>query len=393
MTAPDTLHRHIQDARRRFERAGIEAVEAAIDADVLARHALGGWERGQLLAGLRDACPPNFAEGFEPLVRRREQREPTGYVTGHREFWNVEIEVGPGVLIPRPETELLVEEVLARVTSRAEEPVLSERHGDSRAEGPVLSERHGDSRAEEPVLSERRGGPRAEGPVLSERHGDSRAEGPVLSERHGDSRAEGPVLSERHGDSRAEGPHLRIADVGTGSGCLAVALARWLPGAHVLAIDVSEAALRVARRNAARHEVGDRVLVLQGDLLQSADGLFDVIVSNPPYVPAGDLASLQPEIREFEPVGALNGGLDGLDVIRRLVPEAATRLVPGGWLMFEFGFGQSEGVRAIMAGEPRLALVDLRADLAGIPRVAVARRLAMDPAPRIPDLESRTPKP
>ena len=309
MTAPDTLHRHIQDARRRFARAGIEAVEAAIDADVLARHALGGWERGQLLAGLRDACPPGFAEGFEPLVRRREQREPTGYLTGHREFWSLEFEVGPGVLIPRPETELLVEEVLARVTSRV------------------------------------------------------------------------------------EGSHLRLADVGTGSGCLAVALARWLPGAQIVATDVSDAALRVARRNAACHKVGDRVLVLQGDLLQSADGLFDVIVSNPPYVPAGDLASLQPEILAFEPVGALEGGLDGLDVIRRLVPEAATRLVPGGWLMFEFGFGQSEGVRAIMAGEPRLALVDLRADLAGIPRVAVARRLAMDPAPRIPDLESRTPKP
>jgi release factor glutamine methyltransferase len=313
MTSADTLHRHIQDARRRFERAGVEAVEAAIDADVLARHALGGWERGRLLAGLRDASPPGFAEGFESLVRRREQREPTAYLTGHREFWNIEIEVGPGVLIPRPETELLVEEVLARVTSRAEEP----------------------------------------------------------------------VLSERRVTSRVEGPHLRIADVGTGSGCLAVALARWLPGAHIVATDVSDAALRVARRNAARHEVGDRVLVLQGDLLQSADGLFDAIVSNPPYVPAGDLASLQPEIREFEPAGALEGGLDGLDVIRRLVPEAATRLVPGGWLMFEFGFGQSEGVRAIMAGEPRLALVDLRADLAGIPRVAVARRnpAASDLAP------------
>ena len=312
-TAGGTLHSCIQKARRRLERAGIEAVEAAIDADVLARHALGGWERGQLLAGLRDACPPAFAEGFEPLVRRREQREPTGYLTGHREFWNIDIEVGPGVLIPRPETELIVEEVLARVTSRAEEP----------------------------------------------------------------------VLSERRVTSRVEGPHLRIADVGTGSGCLAVALARWLPGAHIVATDVSDAALRVARRNAARHEVGDRVLVLQGNLLQGTDGLFDVIVSNPPYVPAGDLASLQPEIREFEPAGALEGGLDGLDVIRRLVPEAATRLVPGGWLMFEFGFGQSEGVRAIMAGEPRLALVDLRADLAGIPRVAVARRnpAASDLAP------------
>jgi len=327
MTAPDTLHSHIQDARRRFERAGIEPVEAAIDADVLARHALGGWERGQLLAGLRDACPPGFAEGFDPLVRRREHREPTGYITGHREFWNIEIEVGPGVLIPRPETELLVEETLARVSGR------------------------------EPAADPPPTGPAAVPPHHARPHAQ-----------------------------------LRLADVGTGSGCLAVALARWLPGAHIVATDMSDAALGMARRNAARHEVGDRVLVLQGNLLQSTDGLFDVIVSNPPYVPAGDLASLQPEIREFEPVGALDGGQDGLDVIRRLVPQAAARLVPGGWLMFEFGFGQSEGVRAIVAGEPRLVLVDVRADLAGIPRVAVARRRAPDPESRVPSPESRAPE-
>jgi release factor glutamine methyltransferase len=291
MTTADTLHGHIQEARRRFERAGIEAVEAAIDADVLARHALGGWERGQLIAGLRDACPPGFGDAFEALVRRRERREPTGYITGHREFWNLDIEVGPGVLIPRPETELLVEEALARLSG-----------------------------------------------------------------------------------VRSASARARLADVGTGSGCLAVALARWLPGALILATDTSDDALRVARRNVARHEVGDRVLVLQGNLLQGTTGLFDGIVSNPPYVPAGDVSSLQPEIRAFEPVGALDGGRDGLDVIRRLVPEAAARLVPGGWLTFEFGFGQSEGVRAVVADEPRLDLVDLRADLAGIPRVAVARR-------------------
>jgi release factor glutamine methyltransferase len=259
-------------------------------------------------------------------VCRRERREPTGYITGHREFWNIEIEVGPGVLIPRPETELLVEETLARVSAREPAP-------DALPTSPAAVPPHH---------------PR---------------------------------------------PHarMRIADVGTGSGCLAVALARWLPFAHLVATDMSDAALRVARRNAARHEVGDRVLVLQANLLQSTNGLFDVIVSNPPYVPAGNLASLQPEIREFEPVGALDGGHDGLDVIRRLVPEAAARLVPGGWLMFEFGSGQSEGVRAIVAGEPRLDLVDLRADLAGIPRVAVARRRAADSESRIPNPESRVP--
>ena len=114
--------------------------------------------------------------------------------------------------------------------------------------------------------------------------------------------------------------------------------------------------------------------LVRGDLLDAHDGPFDVIVSNPPYVPSGDIPTLQREVRDFEPVGALDGGPDGLDIIRRLVPEAASRLVEGGWLVFEFGFGQADGVRAIIAAEPRLELVAIREDLAGIPRIAVARQ-------------------
>jgi release factor glutamine methyltransferase len=302
MTMGGTLHERIQEARRRFERAGIDPVEAAVDADVLARHALGGWERGRLLAAVRDACPPAFNDAFEPLVRRREAREPTGYITGRREFWELDIEVGGGVLIPRPETEILVEETLGRLCGH---------EADETAAGVV------------------------------------------------------------HAPAR---PRLAIADVGTGSGCIAVALARWLPGATITAIDASEAALDVARRNAARHDVGDRVLPVKGDLIRDAAGPFDAVVSNPPYVPTGDLERLQPEIRLYEPVSALDGGPDGLDVIRRLVLEAADRLRPGGWLLFEFGYGQAERVREIISAAAALAIVDLRADLAGIPRVAIARK-------------------
>jgi release factor glutamine methyltransferase len=300
----DTLHRRIQDARQRFERAGIEPAEAAVDADVLARHALGGWERGQLLVRQHDACPAGFAGVFDTLVRRRERREPTGYIIGHREFWNLDIEVGPGVLVPRPETELLVEETLARLS----------------AGGPETDPR--------------------------------------------------PALA-----PRARAARLRIADVGTGSGCIAVALARWLPSAKVIAIDASDGALAVARRNAVRHDVSDRVRCVRGDLLAGVAGPFDAVVSNPPYVPAPDIAGLQPEVRDYEPAQALSGGLDGLEVIRRLVPEGAAVLGPGGWLLFEFGFGQADGVRAIIAAEPRLELVETRLDFAGIPRVAVARRV------------------
>jgi len=294
----DTIRRRMQEARRRFEQAGIEPDEAAIDADVLARHALGGWERGQLIVRQHDACPAGFPGIFEALVRRRERREPTGYIIGHREFWNLDIEVRPGVLIPRPETELLVEEALSRLSP------------------------------------------------------------------------DGPTRDGRPGPAPA-----RVADVGTGSGCIAVALARWLPLAEVVAIDASDEALAVARLNATRHEVSARVRFLKADLLAGAAGPFDAVVSNPPYVPAPDLAGLQPEVRDHEPLLALSGGIDGLDVVRRLVPDAAAVLRPGGWLLFEFGFGQAGGVRAIIAAEPRLELVAIREDLAGIPRIAVARRV------------------
>jgi len=307
MVHADTLHRRIQDARRRFERAGIEPAEAAVDADVLARHALGGWERGQLLVRQHDPGPAGFAGVFEPLVRRRERREPAAYIIGHREFWNLDIEVRPGVLIPRPETEFLVEEALARLSPDA---------GD-------------------------RGGR--------------------------------PVPADAMPRARP-----RIADVGTGSGCIAVALARWLPSGEVVAIDASDDALAVARGNAERHEVSGRVRLLKGDLLAGVAGPFDAVVSNPPYVPAGDIGSLQPEVRDYEPLQALAGGDDGLDVIRRLVPEAAAVLRSGGWLLFEFGFGQADRVRAIITAEPTMELVDVRPDLAGIPRVAIARRLESD---------------
>jgi release factor glutamine methyltransferase len=295
MIHTDTIHRRLQGARRRFEAAGIEPAEAAVDADVLARHALGGWERGQLIVGLHDACPAGFAGIYEALVRRRERREPTGYIIGYREFWNLDIEVCPGVLIPRPETELLVEEALARLSP------------ESLALGPPAA--------------------------------------------------------------------VRIADVGTGSGCIAVALARWLPTGEIVAIDASQEALAVARRNAERHGVAGRVRCLSGNLLAGIAGPLDAVVSNPPYVAAPDIAGLQPEVRDYEPLQALNGGADGLAVIRRLVPDAAPVLRRGGWLLFEFGFGQAEGVRAIIAAEPRLHFEEIRDDLAGIPRVAVARKV------------------
>jgi release factor glutamine methyltransferase len=143
-----------------------------------------------------------------------------------------------------------------------------------------------------------------------------------------------------------------------------------------VATDLSEVALEVAARNAVRHDVARRIRFVRTDVLDGVTGPFHAIVSNPPYVPSSDVPSLQPEVRDHEPVGALDGGPDGLDVIRRLVPAAASRLATGGWLLFEFSYGQVEAVRALVATEPCLCLETIRDDLAGIPRVAVARRRA-----------------
>jgi release factor glutamine methyltransferase len=289
-----TLHSEIAGARRLLEQAGIDPVEAAVDADLLARKVL-GWDRARLLASLADAAPPGFNDAYASLIARRQRREPAAYIVGHREFWGRDFEVGPGVLVPRPETEIVVEEALARVAPRASAPQGAHRHT------------------------------------------------------------------------------LLVADVGTGSGCLAIALALELPAARLVATDTSSIALETARRNAAVHEVGDRIRFVETDLLADVDDRFDLIVSNPPYVPAVVLDQLPPEVRDYEPGEALRGGDDGLDVIRRLLLQCESRLRPDGLLVFEFGFGQEAGVGAAVAARPAFQLEAVRRDLQGIPRTAAAR--------------------
>lgn len=220
-------------------------------------------------------------------MARRVAREPFAYIVRREEFWGLPFEVTPAVLIPRPETELLVEVAIAHCPPDA---------------------------------------------------------------------------------------HPQVADVCTGSGCVAIAIARERPRASLRAIDISIDALEVARRNAGRHGVSARIDFVRGDLLGGADGPFDLIVANPPYVPERDRAALQPEVVDHEPGVALFAGDDGLDAIRRLLPESAARLKPGAALLFEFGFGQDDEVARLISSTPRLRMIELRRDLAGIPRVAVAMR-------------------
>ncbi len=223
-------------------------------------------------------------ERFTSYIVRRARREPFHYITGSREFFGHEFFVEPGVLIPRPETEFLVEAAI-------------------------------------------------------------------------------DVLCER--------AYPRFFEIGVGSGCISISLLKAASDATATAVDVSLQALRVAAANAARHLVSSRLEFRKADLFAGLSEKFDLIVSNPPYVPARDLSTLQPEVAEFEPHSALFAGDDGLDIVRRIVIEAQHFLRPGGVLMMEIGFGQSEAVRSLMdiAGWSGVEFID---DLQGIPRVVKA---------------------
>ena len=223
---------------------------------------------------------------FRAAVGRRVQGEPIQYITGLQEFYGLALAVSPAVLIPRPETELLVAAVLDRLPPTGA---------------------------------------------------------------------------------------LRIAEVGTGSGAIAIALACHLPEARVTAIDCSAEALAVARRNAATHGVASRIDFVEGDLLGGfgEEAFFDAVVSNPPYIPEGDRARLERQVREFEPAMALFAGQDGMDIYDRLLPQAWSRLRPGGLLAMEIGAGQREAIARRLVD---WAAVQFLEDLRGIPRTVVARR-------------------
>ena len=300
------------DARNRLRAAGIEA--PSLEAEVLLRHALHlGTNRAALLMRLAEphALDPSVVEALAACVQRRLAREPTAYITGHREFYKLDLEVTPDVLIPRPETETLVELAIQ--------------------EGRRLSQ------SSEPALP-------------ASVSGEKRA-------------VAGGNLSRP----------LVVADVGTGSGAIALALTRALPQARVIASDVSSRALDVARRNAARHGLQDRILFLQGELLAPIETPVHLLVANLPYVTSTDWDKLEPEVRDYEPAQALNGGPDGLDLIRRLLQQAPARLHSQAAVLLEIGPDQAEAAhRAAEAALPG-ARITIHPDLARRPRVLVAR--------------------
>ena len=275
-----------------------------------------GKNKAWLIAHADEEIPDDQADRYMVLLERRKTGEPIQYITGETEFYGLPFRVTPDVLIPRPETEHLVEKAL---------------------ELAMLSDR------------------------FVTGHDFSRAESRAKQNR---------ALAPAGRSSKTP----RILDIGTGSGAIAIALAHHLPNAQITALDISASALEIARENALRNAITDRIQFIQSDLLAAvAHQRFDLVVSNPPYVPITDRASLSIEVREHEPALALFAGDDGLDVIRRLIPAAFAVLEPGGFLLIEIGYGQSEAVAALMAdaGFERIEFVP---DLQDIPRVASGQR-------------------
>jgi release factor glutamine methyltransferase len=274
----------IRGARAPLVAAGLAPDEAALDAEVLARHVL-GWDRAELLTRWHLPPPGTFPAAYSAAIARRAAREPVALITGRREFWGLDFHVTRDVLIPRPETELLVEQAVARCAAK---------------------------------------------------------------------------------------PCSRIVDVGTGSGCIAVALAHELPAAHIIGVDCSAAALAVAAHNVARHGLAGRIHLVRSNLLEAIAGPIGLIVSNPPYLARDDARMLQPEVIDFEPGVALFAEDDGLAVLRELCEAASSRLAPDGLLVVEFGATQEPALRAIAGA--RSWTMETGVDLAGRPRVAVLSR-------------------
>jgi len=302
---------------------------ASRDALLLLLHTL-NLSRAAFHADPGRTLTPAEQVAYDALIARRLANEPIQYITGEQEFYGLALHVTPAVLIPRPETEHLVEAVLHELGYH-----------------PVAElGRH-------PAI-ETACHPAAE-----------RRDLPIETACH--------PAAERRDLLLGDSPPLHILDIGTGSGAIAIALAHYLPNAHITATDISPAALEVAAANAAHHHLATRISFVESNLLVALKpgSTFDVIVSNPPYVPVSDRETLHPQVRDHEPATALFAGPTGLDIYRRLIPQAQAALRPNGLLALEIGHGQRDDLTALLRNWHAVRFVD---DLQQIPRVALARR-------------------
>ena len=282
-----TIRKALASASERLSASEHLEPEAARDALVLLLHVT-GLTRAQVYADPDRVLSGEQQDAYEAVLERRFRHEPIQYITGEQEFFGLLLRATPDVLIPRPETEHVVESVLEEFTNRGSQPI-------------------------------------------------------------------------------------NIVDVGTGSGAIAIALAKHLPHAQLVAVDISTAALEVARANAERHGLMHRIRFIRSDLLTelSSFGEFDAVVSNPPYVPEQDRGMLHPQVSHFEPASALFAGEDGLAIYRRLIPQAYAALKSAGLLAMEIGHGQRDEIAAMLSSWNEARFLK---DLQGIPRVALARK-------------------
>lgn len=286
-----TLAEVINDAALKLATSGV--ANARLDAEVLLSHIVKK-DRAWLFTHIHDELDTESRRVFEAAIQRRAQREPLQYIIGKQEFWGLDLAVTPDVLIPRPETELVVESALKIITRRDQQ--------------------------------------------------------------------------------------VTIVDLCTGSGCISVSLAKELPSARIFAADLSDKALAIARENALRHGVSERIRFLEGNLFQPLKeldirGAVDIIVSNPPYVQSGDHASLQPEVRDFEPELALIAGPRGTEIHQKIINEAPEYLKQHGALIMELGLGQAELLARMAQKTGAYGVPEVLKDLAGIERVIVAKKL------------------
>ena len=281
---PRTVRQVSAQVAATLKRHGIP--DSNLEAEVLVRHAL-DWDRAQFYASLSESLQPATVDRIQAIANRRLSGEPLAYITGHREFYGLELCVNPAVLIPRQETELLVDAALDYARALHTESIT-------------------------------------------------------------------------------------IADIGTGSGAITLALAANLPNARVFAIDLSSDALTVAERNRRKHGLDARVCLLQGDLLAPLQHSVDLIVSNPPYIASDIIAGLSPEVRH-EPHQALNGGKDGMEVIRRLLRQAPSKLNARGCVLIEISPEQSDAAHKTAREQFPRADISVIDDLLGLPRCLVVR--------------------
>ena len=280
-----------------------------MNAELLLRFVL-DCDRSYLFAHSERQLTGDETVRYDAALAERSRGMPAQYITGHQEFWGMDLIVTPAVLIPRPETELLIETALKLLPSEGKPQ--------TRASGPQTSD-----------------------------------------------------LSNHGPEVRGLRSEVRIADAGTGSGCIALALAKELPQAEIHATDISPAALEIARANAARHQLEKRVHFHHTDLLAGLVPPFDLIVSNPPYVGEAEADQVQLEVRKFEPRNAVFAGHKGTEIIERLIPQAREALRPDGWLLMEISGTIAEQVRQLLSGWEDVGVVP---DLQSIPRVALARK-------------------